>query len=72
MYALLGLGLVLKYRAAGVVDFAHGAIAMFSAYVFVSLRDQGQLQLPWLGLPHKIQISSTGIRRAARLALWSA
>ena len=61
VYALLGLGLVLKYRAAGVVDFAHGAIAMFSAYVFVSLRDQGQLQLPWLGLPHKIQISSTGV-----------
>ena len=37
-YAILGQGLVLKYRSAGVVDFAHGAVAMFIAYVFVNLR----------------------------------
>ena len=30
-------GLVLKYRSAGVVDFAHGAVAMFIAYVFINL-----------------------------------
>ena len=38
IYAILGQGLVLKYRSAGVVDFAHGAVAMFIAYVFVNLR----------------------------------
>ena len=40
-YAVLGLGLVLKYRSGGVVDFAHGAVAMWIAYVFVNLRTRG-------------------------------
>lgn len=31
--ALSGLGLVLTYRATGVFNFAHGAVAMFVAYV---------------------------------------
>ena len=38
VYALLALGLVLKYRSAGVVDFGHGAVAMFIAYVYINLR----------------------------------
>jgi branched-subunit amino acid ABC-type transport system permease component len=59
VYAMLGLGLVLKYRSAGSIDFAHGAMAMFAAYVFVELRDEGRLQLPWPILPHEIQISDS-------------
>ncbi len=55
-YALFGLGLVLKYRAAGVVDFAHGAIAMFIAYVFLELRQSGKLELPLIFLPHAITV----------------
>src|SRR3954453_22449388 len=31
--ALSGLGLVLTYRATGIFNFAHGAIAMFVAYI---------------------------------------
>jgi ABC-type branched-subunit amino acid transport system permease subunit len=58
VYALLGLGLVLKYRSTGVIDFAHGAIAMWSAYVFVNLRSTGALELPWIVLPHEVQVSS--------------
>ena len=46
VYAILGLGLVLKYRSAGVVDFAHGAVAMFCAYVYIELRSSGELQFP--------------------------
>lgn len=58
VYALLGLGLVLKYRSTGVIDFAHGAIAMWSAYVFVNLRSTGALELPWIVLPHEVTISA--------------
>src|SRR5262249_54942412 len=58
VYATLALGLVLKYRSAGVVDFAHGAVAMYCAYVFLNLRANGALVLPWIALPHKIQIGS--------------
>ena len=46
VYSLLGLGLVLEYRGSGVVNFAHGAMAMFVAYVFVDLRTNGNLLLP--------------------------
>ncbi|CAN5407109.1 hypothetical protein BH09ACT4_BH09ACT4_19960 [soil metagenome] len=61
VYALLGLGLVLKYRSTGVIDFAHGAVAMFSAYVFVYLRSTGVLELPWIILPHSIKLSDEGL-----------
>jgi branched-subunit amino acid ABC-type transport system permease component len=56
VYATLALGLVLKYRSAGVIDFAHGAVAMFCAYVFLNLHSKGSLVLPWIVLPHKIQV----------------
>jgi branched-chain amino acid transport system permease protein len=38
VYAALGLGLVLVHRASGVVNFAHGAMAMLITYAFVELR----------------------------------
>ena len=38
MYAALGLGLVLVHRSSGVVNFAHGAMAMLVTYAFVELR----------------------------------
>jgi ABC-type branched-subunit amino acid transport system permease subunit len=60
-YAILGLGLVLKYRSAGVVDFAHGAIAMWIAYVFVNLRTSGVLPLPLIVVPNHINLSSSGM-----------
>src|ERR1700684_3522672 len=59
VYAVLGLGLVLKYRSAGVVDFGHGAVAMFCAYVFIELRSNGQLVFPWIGIPHAITVASS-------------
>ncbi|HEY4825633.1 MAG TPA: ABC transporter permease [Solirubrobacteraceae bacterium] len=60
-YAILGLGLVLKYRSGGIVDFAHGAVAMWIAYVFVDLRTDGTLPLPLIVIPHQITLSSAGI-----------
>jgi branched-chain amino acid transport system permease protein len=38
VYAALGLGLVLVHRSSGVVNFAHGAMAMLVTYAFVELR----------------------------------
>ncbi len=59
VYAVLGLGLVLKYRSAGVVDFGHGAVAMFCAYVYIELRSSGELQFPWIVIPHQVRIASS-------------
>lgn len=69
VYGLLALGLVLKYRAAGVVDFAHGAVAMISAYVFVTLRSDGLLELPWPVLPHELRLGSQGLPLAVAVPL---
>ena len=40
------------------VDFAHGAVAMFIAYVFINLRSFGQLELPVVLIPHQISLNS--------------
>src|ERR1700728_4518622 len=37
VYALLGTGVVLVYRGSGVLNFAQGAVAMVTAYIFVDL-----------------------------------
>lgn len=68
-YAILGLGLVLKFRSTGVVDFGHGAVAMFAAYVFIQLRSSGVLELPWIWLPHQVTLSSQGLGTALSMLI---
>src|SRR4051812_44953064 len=58
VYGMLALGLVLKHRSGGVVDFGHGAVAMFIAYVYLGLRQDGTLEFPWPVLPHSISLGS--------------
>ena len=58
VYGILALGLVLKHRSAGVVDFGHGAVAMFIAYVYLGLREDGSLQFPWVVIPHSLSLGS--------------
>ena len=42
----IALGLVVAYRASGVINFAHGAIAAFTAYTYNSLRLDGTIPIP--------------------------
>ena len=46
VYALIGVGIVLVFRATQVFNFAHGAIVMFGAYFYYSIN----LMLDGLGL----------------------
>jgi len=57
IYGALGLGLVLTHRASGVVNFAHGAMAMYAAYVFEELRTRGDLVLPVVGPLGRIHVA---------------
>ncbi|MEI7993232.1 MAG: branched-chain amino acid ABC transporter permease, partial [Actinomycetota bacterium] len=41
LYALVALGLVLTYRASGVLNFSVGSMGAISAYEFFALRDSG-------------------------------
>ena len=53
VFGALALALVLTYRGSGVVNFATGAIALYSAYTYAFLR-QGELLVPLPGLPKKV------------------
>ena len=41
IYGALGLGLVMTYRASGVINFAYGAIAAYTTYVFRASKAKG-------------------------------
>ena len=49
--AALAIGLVVAFRASGVINFGHGAIATYVTYVYVSLVGDGQYPVPPLPNP---------------------
>ena len=51
LIAAIALGVVLTYRGSGVVNFATGATAMYTSYVYAGLRVDGKLFLPPLPNP---------------------
>ena len=54
--ASLALGLVLSYRASGVVNFAHAAMGMYVAFAFFEFRATGDLVVPLIGLPSRVHL----------------
>ena len=69
VFAALALALVLTYRSSGVINFATGAIAMFSAYTYASLR-KGEMLLFLPGLPKSVDLGTElGLFPAATIAL---
>jgi branched-chain amino acid transport system permease protein len=58
--ALSGLGLVLTYRATGVFNFAHGAVAMFVAYLLWQLNVGWGVPL-WIAAPLVLLVGGPGI-----------
>ena len=71
--AIFGLGLLIVHQASGVVNFALGASATWSAYVYADLR-QGSYPIPIPGLPDRYHFSGgdVGYRWAFLLALLTA
>jgi ABC-type branched-subunit amino acid transport system permease subunit len=67
--ALLAVGVVGEYQASGVVNFAHGAMATFSAYCFTELRTTGDLVLPVVGIPHRVSLMDQGMASAPAVAV---
>jgi branched-chain amino acid transport system permease protein len=65
VYASLGLGIVLAYKGSGIINFAQGAMAMYIAYAFNELRTSGDLVLPVLGLPARVDLGEA-------LGFWAA
>lgn len=67
--ALLAIGVVVEYTASGVVNFAHGAVAMFCAYCYTSLRSTGELVLPVVIVPHRVPLAGAGLQTAPAIAI---
>ena len=67
LYAMLGSGIVAAFKGSGVINFAHGAIAMYAAYTWSELRLTGDIYLPWfdplptdtLNVPVRISLRDT-------------
>lgn len=58
IYAGLGLGLVVQFKATNAINFAYGALAMLGAYMYDELRRTGDLVFPWVGLPYRLHIGA--------------
>ena len=77
LYAMLGSGLVVVFRGSGVINFAHGAFAMYGVFTFDEARRTGMLRLPWLdflpthtlNLPVSIKLSDHGVPTPVAFAL---
>ena len=54
IYAALGMGLVVTFKGTGIINFAGGAMGMWSAYVYDEMRRNGNLTFPVFLIPHKI------------------
>jgi branched-chain amino acid transport system permease protein len=54
IFGILGVGVVIAFRGSGVINFAHGAIAMYTAFTFNRLHSEPSLGgaddlfLPWV------------------------
>ena len=55
VFASLALALVVTFRSSGVINFATGAIALFTAYIYAFLR-QGKVLLLIPGLPKTLDL----------------
>jgi branched-chain amino acid transport system permease protein len=50
LYAMLATGLVTAFKGSGVINFAHGAFAMYTVYVYDELTTNGDLIFPWVDI----------------------
>ena len=60
IYSLIALGFVVIYRASQVLNFAHGDLRTFGAYLMVAASAAG---LPW-GLALLVSLAGTGVLAA--------
>jgi branched-chain amino acid transport system permease protein len=69
---------VIAFRGSGVINFAQGAIAMFIAFEFYSIRKKGTLVMPWvdilptktLNLPVKFELAKPVDGLPGEVGLW--
>ncbi|WP_030517605.1 ATP-binding cassette domain-containing protein [Nocardia sp. NRRL WC-3656] len=69
VYAAIGLALVMTFKSSGVVNFATGTVALYTAYTYALLR-KGELLVPIPGLPKSIHLGGPlGVAPAMAISL---
>ena len=56
LYAAIGVGVIVTFRGTGRDQLRDGATAMWGTYTYAELRSTGDLVIPVLGLPHRIDL----------------
>lgn len=46
-YGVLAAGVVVGHKGSGLINLDQGALAMFPAYAFVTMREEGRVFMPW-------------------------
>jgi len=59
LYAILGAGLVVSFKGSGVINFAAGAMAMYTAFQFDEAYTRGSIQLPWVNFLPVVRVPVT-------------
>jgi branched-chain amino acid transport system permease protein len=54
----MATGLVVAFKGSGVINFSHGAVAMYAAFTYNYLRLDGTIRLPWVDIlpTHQVNI----------------
>ena len=67
-YAILATGIVVGHKGSGLINLDQGALAMYPAYTFVTMRETGDMYFPWfdffpgpIDIPYKLSLASTGV-----------
>ena len=69
VYAAIGLALVMTFKSSGVVNFATGTVALYTAYTYALLR-KGELLVPISGLPKTVHLGGPlGVAPAMAISL---
>lgn len=56
IYAALAVGIVVIYRGTGIINFAAGAMGLWSAYAYSEMSSHGNFILPVAVVPHRVHL----------------
>jgi len=67
-YAILATGIVVGHKGSGLINLDQGALAMYPAYTFVTMRESGDIYFPWfdfvpgpIDIPFRLSLASSGL-----------
>ena len=66
-YAILATGIVVGHKGSGLINLDQGALAMYPAYTFVTMKETGDMYFPWfdflpgpIDIPFQLSLASSG------------